>query len=180
MSPTAIGPLRCSNVSTARLVGLASAANTPSDKTPPLISVSSKIANDRSLRQAPRHPSKRSNTDNPNHGLIISGSGTVNAGALAIGEKAEAVNKVIHSGLADRDSDDLAARLSELVEQLQKHAAEIPESEDLLAATENVALELAKDQPSKFTVKTLLTGIATGAGPVTSVVEAVQAIQSLL
>ncbi|SDS88470.1 hypothetical protein [Actinoplanes derwentensis] len=104
----------------------------------------------------------------------------MNAGALAIGEKAEAVNKVIHSGLADRDSDDLAARLSELVEQLQKHAAEIPESEDLLAATENVALELAKDQPSKFTVKTLLTGIATGAGPVTSVVEAVQAIQSLL
>jgi hypothetical protein len=119
-------------------------------------------------------------TENPNHGLILSGSGTMNVGALAIGEKAKAVNKVIQDGLADRDRDDLARRLSELVEQLQRHSAQIPESAELLAATENVAQELAKEEPSAFTVRTLLNGIATGADSVTSVVEAVQAVQDLL
>ncbi|HWS31157.1 MAG TPA: hypothetical protein VN408_00285 [Actinoplanes sp.] len=121
-------------------------------------------------------------TDNlsSNSGLIITGSGAVNADVLAIGEKATAVKTVIQRDLAGGDRDDLADRLTELVEQLQKHAAEIPQSGELLTATETVARELAKKEPSKFTVKTLLTGIATGAGPVTSVVEAVQAIQGLL
>jgi hypothetical protein len=115
--------------------------------------------------------------ETPNHGLIVSGSGTVNAGALAIGERARAVNKVIQNDVADHGRDDLARRLSELVRELEKHSGEIPDGAELLDATGNVAQELAKEKPSTFTVKALLAGIAAGAGSVTSVVTAVQAVK---
>jgi hypothetical protein len=108
-------------------------------------------------------------TNEPNQGVQISG-GSFTAGAAAVGPGARAYN--VASELRGRGQDDVAQRLEELVRQLEAHADEVPDVEDLRGATATVADELAREKPNKMTVRAVLSGIADSVRSVTGLATA--------
>jgi translation initiation factor 2B subunit (eIF-2B alpha/beta/delta family) len=95
--------------------------------------------------------------DGNNEGIQQSG-GSITAQNMAVGRGA-AVN-VAANELRGRGQDEVARRLEELVRQLEAHADQVPDIEDLRGATTTVAEELAKAKPNKTTVRAVLSGIA--------------------
>jgi hypothetical protein len=108
-------------------------------------------------------------TDGNNQGIQQTG-GSITAGALAVGPGARAYNAV--SELRGRGQDEVAQRLEELVRQLEAHADQVPDIDDLREATGNVADELAKEKPNKMTVRAVLSGIADSVRSVTGLATA--------
>lgn len=113
-------------------------------------------------------------TDGWNEGVQMSG-GTMNVQTQAIGRGARAYT--VASELRDRGQDDVARRLEELVGQLEAHADEVPDVQDVLDATNTVTAELAKERPSKTTVNGVLSSIAASVQSVSGLATAVAALQ---
>jgi translation initiation factor 2B subunit (eIF-2B alpha/beta/delta family) len=78
--------------------------------------------------------------------------------------------------LRERGQDDVAQRLEELVRQLEAHADQVSDIEDLRGATRTVADELAKEQPNKTTVTAVLSTIAESVQSVTGLATAADAL----
>jgi hypothetical protein len=108
-------------------------------------------------------------TDGNNQGIQQSG-GSITAGAMAVGPGARAYNAA--SELRGRGQEEVAQRLEELVRQLEAHADQVPDIEDLRGATGTVADELAKEKPNKTTVRGVLSGIADSVRSVTELATA--------
>jgi translation initiation factor 2B subunit (eIF-2B alpha/beta/delta family) len=108
-------------------------------------------------------------TNGPNQGIQING-GSFTSGATAVGPGARAYN--VAGELRDRGQDDVARRLEELVRQLDAHADQVPDVEELRGATATVADELAKEKPNKTTVRAVLSGIADSVRSVTGLATA--------
>ncbi len=108
--------------------------------------------------------------------FLAFGEARVNVGALAIGDRARAVNKVISDKLTEPDQVEVAHRLAELIEQLQLHADQLPNGAELVSATQTVVDELAKEQPNRLTVMSVLRGLAADTQGVVGVTAAVQAV----
>lgn len=111
--------------------------------------------------------------DTHNQGIQISG-GSFTAGAVAVGPHARAYN--VANELRERGQDDLAQRLEELVRQLEAHADQVPDIEDLRGATGTVAEELAKEKPNKTTVTAVASRIAESVRSVTGLATAADAL----
>jgi translation initiation factor 2B subunit (eIF-2B alpha/beta/delta family) len=111
--------------------------------------------------------------DGNNQGMQVSG-GSVTAGAIAVGTGAWAHN--VANQLRERGQDDVAQRLEELVRQLEAHADQVSDIEDLRGATRTVADELAKEQPNKTTVTAVLSTIAESVQSVTGLATAADAL----
>jgi translation initiation factor 2B subunit (eIF-2B alpha/beta/delta family) len=111
--------------------------------------------------------------DPPNEGIQISG-GTVTVGAMAVGTGARAYN--VAKELRDRGQDEVAQRLEELVRQLEAHADQVPDIDSLRGATRTVTDELAKDQPNKMTINSVLSGIADSVRSVSGLATAADAL----
>ena len=108
-----------------------------------------------------------------NEGIIMHG-GSISAHNIATGQNAVA---------SESSSGDLVAlrqRIDELLSQLKSHAAELPESSEVISAAETLAHEAAKPTPSRMTMKSLLGGIAEAGKTLSSVTAAVQAIRTFL
>jgi hypothetical protein len=111
--------------------------------------------------------------DGPNQGIQISG-GSFTADAVAVGTGARAYS--VAAGLRDRGQDDVAQRLEELVRQLESHADQVPDIDDVRGATQVVADELAKERPNRVTVTAVLSGIAESVRSVTGLATATDAL----
>ncbi|MFI5933119.1 hypothetical protein [Actinoplanes sp. NPDC051494] len=110
----------------------------------------------------------------PNHGVIMSGDATVNAGAFAVGRDPHATNSVVQETSADPVHAEVSQRLAELIELIRAHTAELPNSGELLGATGTIAQELSREKPNAFTVTALLSALAAGVRPVGEVAAAVK------
>jgi hypothetical protein len=111
-------------------------------------------------------------------GVSISG-GNVTIGALAQGAQARAVS---HGDISvTAGSPELASALAALLEVLREHQHELPQP--VLAAGPELAAELAEQEPeapSRGKVKELLARITEGAGSVTALTAAVEAVRHAL
>ena len=107
--------------------------------------------------------------DPHNQGIQVTG-GSFTAGAVAVGPHARAYN--VADELRDRGQDDVARRLEELVRQLEAHADQVSDIDDLRGATRTVADELAKEKPNRTTVRAVLSGIADSVRSVTGLATA--------
>jgi hypothetical protein len=112
-----------------------------------------------------------------NEGVVVSG-GSLTAGQVVAGRgaRASATFSGNVGGLHQVGRDEVARALDNLVAELRRHAAELPDGEELLDSTRAVGEELAKEQPNRRTVTAILKAIGEGAGSVTSVVGAAQAL----
>jgi hypothetical protein len=109
-----------------------------------------------------------------NNGVVVHG-GSLNAEVLAVGDQARAIKKTIREQLASEDNE-IARRLAALVEELHQHADQLPNTAELLDATETVAREVAKDAPNPVTIRAILTSLASGVRSVGSAATAVAAV----
>jgi hypothetical protein len=111
--------------------------------------------------------------DTDNQGIHVSG-GSFTAGAVAVGPNARAYN--VANELRERGQDEIAQRLEELVRQLEAHANQVPDIDDLRGATGTVADELAKDKPNKTTVTAVVSTIAESVRSVAGLATAADAL----
>lgn len=113
-----------------------------------------------------------------NNGLIMHG-GSFTAEAVAIGDRARAVKKMTYRELGE-NNDDVARLLAAVVEELRQHASELPNTVELLDATDTVARELTKPEPNALTVNAILGRIAAGVQSVASTALAVAALSDAI
>jgi hypothetical protein len=111
--------------------------------------------------------------DGQNEGIYVTG-GSFTADTVAVGRGAHAYS--VASGLRTRGQDDVAQRLEELLRQLEEHADEVADIEDVRGATKTVTDELAKDRPNRTTVTAVLSGIAESVRSVTGLASAADAL----
>jgi hypothetical protein len=108
-----------------------------------------------------------------NEGIVQSG-GTMNIGNAAVGRNAVAnqVQAADSGGL-----EEVRKQLATLMEALQKHAHEIPNSAEVMQSAHTAQEELSKDKPNRLTLRSLLSGIAESVKSVTTVATAVEALK---
>jgi hypothetical protein len=121
-------------------------------------------------------------TDRPrtNEGIIVSGHGQLTGGAVAVGRQASAFNNApaADARLQERGLEEVRARLDELLRAIETHATLVNEPGVVRSAAENIASELAKEQPDKSLVTVLLDGLAANVRSVTGVIGAAEAMRA--
>ena len=112
-----------------------------------------------------------------NEGIVVSG-GTIQAGALAVGRRARASQVVQDAGrsLAERGQSEVAERLEQLLRELEAHAAQLSNADEVRESTELLARELAKPAPNRTTVSGVLGGIVDSVKSVAGLAGAAQAL----
>jgi len=111
---------------------------------------------------------------NENRGIVITG-GTVNADAMAAGEKSTA-QSVTQIGTTP-SLDNARSQMADLVEAVRARAAALEDGDQSLTVAKLAQRELAKQRPDKRSFLGLLESLASGVGSVTSLATAVTAIQ---
>lgn len=108
-----------------------------------------------------------------NEGISMTG-GAINTGALAVGRGARAHN--VPADLTARGHGEVAQRLEELLRQLEAHAQQVPNVDDVREAARTVTDELAKERPNKTTVTGVLSGISESVQSVAGLARAANAL----
>jgi hypothetical protein len=111
--------------------------------------------------------------DGRNEGIYVTG-GSFTAQNVAVGRGARAYT--VATDLRARGHDDVAERLEELVQQLEAHADQVPDIDDVRGATRTVTEELAKERPNKTTVTGVLSGISDSVRSVSGLAVAADAL----
>lgn len=116
-----------------------------------------------------------------NEGIQVTG-GTFQAGAVAAGRNAQAIQNITSAAdsLDAAGQDEVALRLRELGEAIAAQSDRLGEVEELLHATQSLAEEVAKPEPNRLTVRSMLNGIGEAAGSVSGVAAAVTALRVAL
>ncbi|HET6501259.1 MAG TPA: hypothetical protein VFG87_10910 [Amycolatopsis sp.] len=108
-----------------------------------------------------------------NYGIVNSGSGSINADAMAAGRGARAV-----SGGGSAQLQDLQTQVSALLAALREAGGSGEIDGDVVETGELVEQELGKERPNKRTILGLLQGIASGVTQVAHLATAVTDIQA--
>lgn len=117
-------------------------------------------------------------TGSHNEGIYMPG-GSISHSTVAAGRNAKAVTIIDRAGAAleAKGQEELAARLSELLEALRKGQGQLGEQSQAVHEQAAIAAEeLAKPEPSKPAVLRLLHGVAEDSRAVTSIVQAAQSL----
>ncbi|HUB42174.1 MAG TPA: hypothetical protein VMA72_25265 [Streptosporangiaceae bacterium] len=113
-----------------------------------------------------------------NYGIQVSGSATVNAGAMAAGTGAQAYGSQINdAGQAADSIEELREAIAALVEQLRAAPPGVEDPAALVQIAESVQLEAGKERPNKGMISGLLGALVAGAGGAATIANAVTAIQ---
>ncbi|HLX59102.1 MAG TPA: hypothetical protein VKR83_18945 [Ktedonobacteraceae bacterium] len=113
-----------------------------------------------------------------NEGIYITG-GAINADQIAVGRNARAM-KIVSSAneaLERKGLQEIRDRLDELVNALTTHADALENPDELLDSAEVVAEELSKEKPNKFTLTSILSGIASSVQSVATIAAAAEALK---
>jgi translation initiation factor 2B subunit (eIF-2B alpha/beta/delta family) len=116
-----------------------------------------------------------------NEGIIVS-SGTFNAGQVTVGKGAQAIQTTYNlaSEFQSDGKNDLAKALTELLTSLEDHRTQIADYDEVSQAVQQIAEEVKKKEPSKLTLKGLLTAIKESVGSVVEIVEKVGFLQKAI
>ena len=117
---------------------------------------------------------------NPVNNRIEVRDGTINAQAIAMGNRSTAIVTTTAAELARRGQPEVAEALAELERALTEHAGQLSDGDQVLAATQTLAGEMAAEQPNKVTLNGILAGIASSVGSVAVLAEAVQRLHDVI
>jgi hypothetical protein len=109
-----------------------------------------------------------------NSGISISG-GTVNAGAIAAGNHAQAKN--VSAVPVARSVEEVRTQLADLVRELRAHQDDFDDGAQAIAVAEMAAREAAKERPNRASFLGLMHALASGVGSVASVATVVTALE---
>ena len=109
-----------------------------------------------------------------NKGIMITG-GTVNAGAVAAGDNAQAIN--MQPPQAPASIEEMRERLAELLGELRVHHAELDDAEQTVALAQLAAREAEHEHPNRERFIGLMRTVAAGVGSVASLAGSVTALE---
>ncbi|HTS06841.1 MAG TPA: hypothetical protein VMP68_14780 [Candidatus Eisenbacteria bacterium] len=111
-----------------------------------------------------------------NRGIIMNG-GSIQAGSLAVGTRAQASSGA-QTTPANASLDEIKAKLEELIQTLHSESGRLANPSQAQEATANLADELSKEKPSKHNILGALEQVTGAAGGVTSVLTAVKGLMA--
>lgn len=113
-----------------------------------------------------------------NEGIIVSG-GAFNAGQVSVGKGAQAVQNTYNlaSELHLDGESDLAQAITELIKAVEKYRSQLNNYDELTQNVQQVAEEIKKEQPNKFTLKGLLDSIKESIGSTVEILDKVKLLQ---
>lgn len=116
-----------------------------------------------------------------NEGIIVSG-GTLSAGQIAVGQGAQAIQTTYNlaSELQAEGKVDLAQAITELIKVLEAHRPQVADYDEVTQAVQQIAEEVKKEQPSKLTLKGLLSALKESVGDVVEIVQKVGFLQKAI
>lgn len=116
-----------------------------------------------------------------NQGIIVSG-GSFNAGQIAIGDHAQAIQNTYNlaNAFQDEGKDELASSLKDLLAAIEAHRDILNDYDEISNAIHQIAEETKKDKPSKISLKGLLDGVKDSVGTVADIAQKVGVLQKAI
>lgn len=116
-----------------------------------------------------------------NEGINVSG-GSLNAGQIAVGRGAQAVQKTYNlaNHLGETGQLEVAEAIAELLKTLEANSNKIIDQEEVTQAVQQIAEEAQKEKPNKFTLKGLLSTLRESVGSVAEIAEKVAILQKAI
>lgn len=116
-----------------------------------------------------------------NEGINVSG-GSLSAGQIAIGRGAQAIQNTYNLAyqLEESGKGEVAQAITELLKVLETHTNKVTNKSEINQAVQQVAEEVQKEQPNKFTLKGLLSSLKESLGSVAEIAEKVTVLQKAI
>lgn len=116
-----------------------------------------------------------------NEGINVSG-GSLSAGQIAVGSGAQAIQNTYNlaNQLGESGKSEVAQAITELLKALEVHSDKVPDKEEVTQAVQQVAEEVQKEKPNKFTLKGLLSSLKESLGSVVEITEKVTVLQKVV
>lgn len=116
-----------------------------------------------------------------NEGIQITG-GSFNANQVAVGRGAKAIQNTYNlaNQLEESGKGEVAQAITELLKALEAHSDQVADKEEVTQAVEQVAEEVQKEKPNKFTLKGLLSSLKESLGSVVEIAEKVTVLQKVV
>ncbi|NJK67750.1 MAG: hypothetical protein HC789_11630 [Microcoleus sp. CSU_2_2] len=116
-----------------------------------------------------------------NKGIQVTG-GSFNANQVAVGSGAKAVQNTYNlaNQLEKSGKGEVAQAITELLKVLEAHSDQVADKEEVTQAVEQVAEEVQKEKPNKFTLKGLLSSLKESLGSVVEIAEKVTVLQKVV
>lgn len=108
--------------------------------------------------------------------LIQMSGGTMNVQAMAVGAHARATVNNNASALADAGREDVLAKLTAVLDAIEKHGGALPDKGTANQLVERIATEAARKEPDKLTLKSFLGSLAEQVKSVSVIATAVTAL----
>lgn len=106
----------------------------------------------------------------------VTGHGSVNAQAIAVGDGARATVNNAVAGLKAEGRDDLLERLTAVLDAIEAHGGALPDKPTADALVQRIATESARKEPDKLTLKSFLGTLADQVKSVSVIATAVTAL----
>lgn len=116
-----------------------------------------------------------------NEGINVSG-GSLNAGQIAVGRGAQAIQNTYNlaNQLGESGKSEVAEAITELLKALETNSNKVTDKEEVTQAVQQVAEEVQKEKPNKFTLKGLLSTLKESLGSVAEIAEKVTILQKAI
>lgn len=116
-----------------------------------------------------------------NEGIQVTG-GVFNANQVASGRGAKAIQNTYNlaSQLQESGKGEVSQAITELLKALEAHSDKVVGKEEVTEAVQQVAEEVQKEKPNKFTLKGLLSSLKESLGSVVEIAEKVTVLQRVV
>jgi len=116
-----------------------------------------------------------------NNGINVSG-GELHVNQAAVGRGAQAIQNTYNlaSQLQESGKGEVAQAITELLKALEAHSDKVAGKEEVTEAVQQVAEEVQKEKPNKFTLKGLLSSLKESLGSVVEIAEKVTVLQRVV
>jgi hypothetical protein len=112
--------------------------------------------------------------------LLQQTGGTINAQALAVGDRARAIVHHATMGLQREGRDEVLESLTRVVEALEAHGKSLPDHEAATGLVERIATETAKPKPDKLSLKSFLGTLAEEVSSVSAIAKTVAGLSTVV
>jgi hypothetical protein len=108
--------------------------------------------------------------------LVQQTGGTMNIGAMAVGDHARAIVKNAAPALADEGRQELLTKLNAVLDAIDQHGHALPDKGSATQLVERIATEASQKHPDKLTLKSFLGALADEVKSVSAIVTTVTSL----
>jgi uncharacterized radical SAM superfamily protein len=116
-----------------------------------------------------------------NEGIVISG-GSFNAGQVAVGRNSQAIQHTydLTNRLVEAGKGEVAQAIHELLEAIETRSCQVLVADEAVQTVQQIAEEVQKEKPNKFTIKGMLTSLKETLGSVADIADKLHILQQAI